>query len=68
MPGMSDEEWLQKYPEDWRDADEAEGYDPNQYQLVWNSNYTKFRPIKLHWNDQASYLRFQGDGDGFETD
>ena len=40
-------------------ASDVESYDPNRYEIRWNSDYTRFIPIKLRWNDDKSYQKYQ---------
>lgn len=50
---------LENQEDYWLNADEVEGYDPNTYDFIWNEDYTKFKPVKLRWNDESSYRRYQ---------
>ena len=45
--------------DDWLDADKAQEYSPDEYDFIWNDDYTKFRVCRLRWNNQVSYIRYQ---------
>jgi len=47
------------HEEDWLDADKAKEYSPDEYDFIWNDDHTKFRVLKLRWNSQVSYIRYQ---------
>jgi len=34
-------------------------YSPARYDFVWNDDFSAFRPVRLLWWDEASYLAYQ---------
>ena len=46
-----DKEWLPK--------ERIEEYDFNKYDFEWNEDYTMFRPIRLKWWCDFSYMLYQ---------
>lgn len=40
-------------------ASQVENYNPNQYDFCWTKDFEAFRPIKLLWWDDASYIAYQ---------
>lgn len=55
----------------WLPAEQVKEFNPNQYDLIWNKDYSMFKPVKLKWHDDLSYAKYQsdpGDDGEFEDD
>lgn len=44
---------------DWHPAADAEQFDPDKNDFVWNDDFTMFRVTPLSWHDDASYQKYQ---------
>lgn len=36
-------------------------FSPQSHDFRWNDDFTAYRPIKLAWHDDASYIAYQSD-------
>jgi hypothetical protein len=50
----------------WLPKSKLGEYDSARYDIYWNKDYTMFKPSKLLWWDDASYLRYQSEDRGDE--
>jgi len=39
----------------------VELWNPRRYEFVWNDDFTAFKPVKLLWWDDNSYIDYQCD-------
>lgn len=44
---------------DWLPAERRFEFDPDRFDFEWNEDYSMFRPHRLAWHDEASYLKYQ---------
>jgi len=42
----------------------VELWNPKRYDFVWNNDFTAFKPVKLLWWDNSSYIAYQCDMEG----
>jgi hypothetical protein len=50
---------IDEHGREWYPASKAHEYSPECFDFRWNEDYTMFRPIRLLWWDEASYIAYQ---------